>query len=546
MKLPTAKEMQELDRCAIETFGIPGIVLMENAGGGTVRLMEKELGTCRGTFACIFVGPGNNGGDGLVIGRHLHQLGCRPIFFLLTQPDNLSGDAATNMEIVRNLRLPYHVIDSSVRVSTVPVLFKQIESQGLPCYAIVDALFGTGLTRDVSAHFAETIKLINNRSFAHNVPVVAVDCPSGMNADTGKQMGTCIRADITATYGLPKPGHFLQDSRELTGKLEVIEIGIPPEAQERVGISNALLDSGYLNRISPLFHRQPSTHKGNYGHLLIVAGSVGKTGAAMLSGRGALRGGAGLVTLAVPKGVNTIIESGLWEAMTVPLDGSEEQFTEADVAQVLQLAEDKKAVVIGPGIGTDRSTSAFVLELYRKLPVPLVVDADAINILAANPAEIRKAQGIRIFTPHPGELSRLIGWSTDEIQGNRLKAAHRACELVNSDISRHIVIIKGAGTIISQPGEPLLLNTSGNPGMATGGMGDVLSGIIGALLCQGFRPMEAAAAGTFLHGAAADRLYQQRGVGYTASEVADMLPLAIREHIVHGGTDGKHLSQAAR
>lgn len=528
MKLPTAHEMQQLDRCAIDDFGIPGIVLMENAGSGTVRLMDRELGSCRGTFACIFVGPGNNGGDGLVIGRHLFQLGCRPVFFLLTQPDNLTGDAATNMEIVKNLRLPYHVIDSNVRVSTLPVLYKQIESQGYPCYAIIDAIFGIGLTREVGDHFADTIQLINNRSFAHNVPVVAVDCPSGMNTDTGKSLGACIKADLTATYGLAKPGHYLQDSREKTGKLEVIDIGIPAVAMERVGISNELITHAYLDNLSDHFQRKLSTHKGNYGHLLVIGGSTGKSGAAMLSGHGALRSGTGLVSMALPKELNGIVETGLWEAMTIPLNSSKHCFVKQDAQQVLELAHGKKAAVIGPGIGTDKSTTEFVLQIYRQLTIPLVVDADAINILAAHPEEIPKAQGVRIFTPHPGELSRLIGWSTDEIQANRRKAAQKACEMINNELSRHVVIVKGAGTIICQPGEPLLLNTSGNPGMATGGMGDVLSGIVGSLLCQGLRPLEAAAAATYIHGIAADHLYHASGVGYTAREVADMLPTTMQ------------------
>lgn len=524
MKLPTAEEMRALDRCAIEDFGIPGVVLMENAGSGTVRMMERQLGLCKNTFACILVGPGNNGGDGLVIGRHLYQLGCRPFFFLLVHPDKLTGDAAINMNIIKNLKLPFHLIDSEVRVSTLPVLFKQIESQGFPCYAIVDAIFGTGLKREVEGHFAAAIQTVNRRNFGHGVPIVAVDVPSGMDADTGKQLGSCLKANFTATYGLAKPGHYLHDSRELTGKLEVIDIGIPVDAQERISVSSELLDQGLIERLTPTLRRKHSSHKGDHGHLLIAAGAQGKTGAAILAARGALRGGGGLVSLLVPHALNAIIETSLWEAMTIPLPGSENTLSASDVSAALEYAVGKQAAVIGPGIGTSPDTADFTRQFYQKLPIPLIVDADALNILAMNPKDIRKTEGLRIFTPHPGELSRLLGWSTTDIQENRLEAAKQACARFNSDGSKHIIILKGAGTIICQPGRRLMINTSGNPGMATGGMGDVLSGIIGSLLCQGCEPFDAAAAAVYLHGAAADSLYRSKKVGYTASEVADAVP----------------------
>jgi len=538
MMLPTARQMQALDRCAIEEFGIPGVVLMENAGGGTVRMMERLLGPCRNTFACILVGPGNNGGDGLVIGRHLHQLGCRPIFFLLVNPDRLTGDAATNMAIVRNLKLPFHVIDSEPRVPTIPVLFKQFESRGLPCYAIIDAIFGTGLQREVQGHFAATINIINTREFAHGIPVVAVDCPSGLDADSGKIMGTCVHSDYTATYGCAKPGYFLNDSRELTGRLEVIEIGIPPETQERVEISNELLDETIISRISPALKRKYSSHKGDHGHLLIVAGSTGKTGAAILAARGALRGGCGLVSLCIPHRLNSIFETSLIEAMTIPLTASADCFSSLDGDLILEQAAGKRAMVIGPGIGTDADTAALVRRLYRELTIPMVVDADALNILALDPEEIRRAGGVRIFTPHPGELSRMLDWTIRDIQENRLEAARQARAAFNSDTSRHILVLKGAGTIVCQPGRRNLINTSGNPGMATGGMGDVLSGIIGALLCQGCDPFEAAAAAVYLHGAAADILYQEGGAGYTAGEVAEALPPVLKALLAGEGPNG--------
>lgn len=382
MKLPTALEMQNLDRAAIEEFGIPGIVLMENAGLGTVLMAEKVLGSCENTFALIFVGPGNNGGDGLVIGRHLHQRGCYPVFFFLVNPDSLKGDAAANLQIIRNLKLPFHVIDTPKRVETMPVICKQFESRGMPCYAIFDAIFGIGLCREVSEHYADTINLINKGGFVQNAPVISADTPSGMDSDTGKILGTCVQADFTATYGCAKPGHFIHGSSQLTGKLEIIDIGIPPEVVFRAGITTELTtESSFASLIKPLF-RTHDSHKGSHGHLLILAGSTGKTGAAMLAAKGALRTGAGLVSLCVPADLNSIFESTLLEAMTIPLAASGGILSIDDFETISASLEGKDAVVIGPGIGQDKATSELIVKLYGEISCPMVIDADAINIFA--------------------------------------------------------------------------------------------------------------------------------------------------------------------
>lgn len=528
MKLPKAKEMQALDQCAIQDFGIPGVVLMENAGVGTVRMMEETLGSCAGTFACIFVGPGNNGGDGLVIGRHLHQHGCQPIFFFLVKPDQLRGDAAINLEIIQKLRLPFHVIDTHARVETIPVLYKQFESRGLPCYALIDALFGTGLTRPITDHFAAIIKLINRRDFAHGVPVISADCPSGMDADSGKVLGTCVKADQTATYGCAKPGHYIHDSVELTGNLRIVDIGIPPEAIEKTGITTELVTRDVFRKIARQLTRQTSSHKGSHGHLLVLAGSPGKTGAAILSTSGALRGGCGLVSLCAPSALNVIYEASLVEAMTIPLPNSSTILSIDDVDTISESIDAKTAVVVGPGIGTAPETAKLIISLYENVTLPLVVDADALNILAAHKGSLSPPAGPRILTPHPGELSRLIGCSVKDIQDNRLEAIRTACSIFNNSKAQHVIILKGAGTIIATTEGATLINTTGNPGMATGGMGDVLTGLIGALLCQGISLTQAAAAAVFLHGAAADSLYENIGNGYTATEVAEAIPSTLK------------------
>jgi NAD(P)H-hydrate epimerase len=528
MKLPGSKEMKAIDRCAIEDVGIPGVVLMENAGTGTIRLMERQLGSLAGSFCLIFIGPGNNGGDGLVIGRHLHQRGCKPIFFFLVDPDTLSGDTAINLAIVKTLKLPFHVIDSPSRVKTVPVLIKQIESRGLPCCAIIDAIFGTGLSKQIKGQFADAIDLLNDLASAKHIPVIAVDIPSGLNADNGKILGRCVQATMTATFSCAKPGHVMHGSTDYTGDLHIIDIGIPPEVVSKADINTSMITAETAAGWTVQLTRKSQSHKGIFGHLLILAGSAGKTGAAILAGKGALRSGCGLVSLCVPHDLNNILETCLIEAMTLPLPASSSQFNVSDLSTIIRHAEGKSAVVLGPGIGEDSRTAELVLYLFQNLEQPVVVDADALNIIAHHQDQVKKFGGPRIFTPHPGEMARLIGQTTDEVQENRLKAAKMCYEKYKNRGKDLIVILKGAGTLIVTPDKEIMINTSGNPGMATGGMGDVLSGMIGAFICQGMSPVVASGAAVYLHGMAGDRLYDQMGQGYTASELVEILPANLK------------------
>lgn len=531
MKLPTALEMQELDNSASDIFGIPSIVLMENAGLGTVKMLDNVLGSSKNTFALIFVGPGNNGGDGLVIGRHLHQRGCHPVFFFLVNPDTLKGDSAVNLQIIKNLKLPFHVVNNSTKVETIPVLCKHFESRGLPCYVIIDAIFGIGLCRDVGEHFADTINLINESGFGQHSPIVSVDTPSGLDSDTGKVLGTCVRADYTATYCCAKPGHFIHGNFSWTGKLEIIDIGIPPEAIHRANITTELANADTFTTLAQPLLRQRASHKGSHGHLLILAGSTGMTGAANLAARGALRSGAGLVSLCVPHDLNTIFETTLIEAMTIPLPHSSQCLSIADWELISNIIKTRQAVVIGPGIGMDPNTAELVLQTYLTAQCPVILDADALNILAAYRDRLHAPAGPRIFTPHPGELGRLLDKPTDAIQDNRLDAAMLGCDLFKNDLHDIVLILKGAGSIIAAGDGSTIINTTGNPGMAAGGMGDVLSGVIGALVCQGLCPLDAAVAGTYLHGAAADRLYEKYGAGFLASEVAEMIPTVLKSYL---------------
>ncbi len=529
MKLPFAHEMREIDRCAIEDYGIPGIVLMENAGLGTVLMMERELGTAVDSFALILVGPGNNGGDGLVIGRHLHQRGCEPVFVFVVAPQSLQGDAARNVRIVQALDLPLFIFDSSEAVQSLSALVTNLRSGGKPCYAIVDALLGTGLTREINGHIAELIGLINTEAWASAIPKVAVDIPSGLNADTGLFQGACIRADHTATYSCAKPGQLLEGGRDVCGRLHILDIGIPPAVFTALAIQQKAVTARTVALSLARIRRSSLSHKGNNGHLLVIAGSLGKTGAAILSVKGALRSGCGLVSLCCPHDLNAIFETSLVEAMTIPLATAHSATGMESVLAIEQHLAGKRAVVLGPGIGLTEATVQLVLHLYQTVPLPMVLDADALSILAHHKDQMQAPPGPRIFTPHPGEMARMLGVSVATIQHDRIGAASSACQLFDREAGQCTVILKGAGTVIASSRGQIWINTSGNPGMATGGMGDVLSGIIGALICQGLDPQEAACAAVYLHGVAGDSEWERVGIGYTASELADALPQSIQQ-----------------
>lgn len=511
MKVAKAGEMRELDRRAIDEYGIPGVVLMENAGQATVEVIRRWRGRLSGQKVLIVVGPGNNGGDGLVVARHLHQAGCQVVVLALVRATAWSGEAAINWRIVRKLPVRVvEVIDNEEALAFLKEL-RQVDF-------VVDAIFGTGLRRAVEGHFAMVIELINQCGW----PVVAVDIPSGLDSDSGKPLGCCLRAEVTVTYGLAKPGQLLQPGVEYVGRLEVVDIGIPKEMVAGAGLGIELLERSDVAPLLP--PRRAGSHKGTFGHLLVLAGSQGKTGAALLAAQGALRSGVGLVTLGVPQLLNPIFEASLLEAMTVPL--ASEYFLGADdYAAIASALPGKEAVVLGPGLGTEPETADLVLRLYREVGVPMVVDADALNIIGQSPPASVAPAGPRVLTPHPGEMARLTGLTTRAIQAGRLEIA--------SAYAREkgvVLLLKGAATVIAAPDGRLAINSTGNPGMACGGMGDILAGVIGALLAQGVAAWEAACVGAFVHGLAADRLARARSRGgFLASEVAAELPAAFHE-----------------
>jgi NAD(P)H-hydrate epimerase len=522
MKIARSAQMQALDRTSIEEIGIPGIVLMENAGRGTVDAMEQEYGAVQGKTVCIFIGPGNNGGDGLVIARHVAQRGGRPFLVFLISPGKLSGDAGINAEICNKLGFIQYVIHHEDEVRQIKELIRQLHFRN-PVHSLVDALFGTGLSRNIEGYFADLIKFMNSLSVIGQWPVVAVDMPSGLCADTGTPLGCAVQADLTVTYGLAKPGHF-HHGGELVGKLTVLDIGIPHRVVKQADLRGQALDCCAIAQM--IRDRGAAAHKGTYGHVLTLAGSEGKTGAAILAGKAALHSGCGLVTLAVPAALNPVFEVSLPEAMTIPLPHSQKAFSLVDYDLICEELVGRQALVIGPGIGTHPETGSLIHRLYQELKLPMILDADALNLLAAVPESLTKTGGVRILTPHPGEMSRLTGTSIAAVQKDRLAAAGQLAKDLMRTEHEVIVVLKGAGTVISSSNGDWAINSSGNQGMATGGMGDVLTGLIGGLLVQGYRPWQAAVIGVYQHGLAADILAEQRSHGFTASEVAETLPQA--------------------
>ncbi len=526
MQLATAEQMRELDRRTIDEVGIPGMVLMENAGKGTVVSMEECFGPVQEKAVLVFVGPGNNGGDGLVIARTVHGLGGLAYIYYLVDPEKLSGDAGLNYRIIQQLNIPSMVLDTA---ETLPDGHDAIRATCArhPVHSIVDAIFGTGLIRELSGHYLETVHFINKLHQEGNIKVIAADLPSGLETDSGNILGSAVEADLTVTYGLPKPAHFHHGGFNI-GQLSLIDIGIPPEIQNTSQLEGSCLDKS----ITAFLQRKTiASHKGSNGHLLILAGSLGKTGAAILSGQGALHSGAGLVTFAVPNGLNTVFETALLEAMSFPLPHSDTSLSNDDYDLIKTVSVGKNAMVIGPGIGTEKQTEQLVLRLYSENTLPQVLDADAINILSKHPEIIGNPAGPRIFTPHPGEMARLLATSTTVIQSNRTKAAGWLESSSNKTKYPLVTVLKGAGTVVANSSGQWAINTTGNPGMGAAGMGDVLSGIIGSLLVQGYSVWDAARLGVYLHGLAADIIAHSTPYGFTASQVAANLPAAIGQSI---------------
>lgn len=516
MRLCSAAEMMDTDRQAIQERGIPGVVLMENAGRACCSKISE-------TFAGLFPGPvlvvagrGNNGGDGYVIARILGDAGWQVETLVLAEAADIAGDARVMMEIVENLGLPLTCVGDE------PSLARKF-SRSAPAL-IVDALFGTGLNSAVRGLQAAAIDLINGSSAA----VVAVDIPSGVNGSNGRVMGRAVRADLTVTFDRAKIGHGSRPGADYAGRLEVVDIGIPRRGRRELQSRVELLDGRAARDLLP--ERSAAGHKGRFGHLLIVAGSQGKTGAAALAGQAAVRSGCGLVTVAVPAAVHDIIEVKLTEAMSVPLTEAGEGLGAAAREQIVALLEQRQALAIGPGLGVSPALVTLVRELLERVSRPLVIDADGLNLLSGQ-LDCLAAVADRqvVLTPHPGEMARLTGLSVAEIEADRFEVARDLAGQCGA-----VVLLKGARTVIAAPDGRVNINSSGNDGLASGGSGDVLTGLIGGLLAQGMDAFGAASLGAWLHGRSAELVAASSGTaGMAATDLLPLLPVS-RQELVKG------------
>ena len=504
--LVTAQTMRELDRAAIGDYGIPGAVLMENAGAGAVRAILEKWPSIR--RVAIVSGSGNNGGDGYVIARHLINRGVEAVTFLMADREKIRGDARINLDVLARMNAPLASVKSE----------KDLERlrAGLSAYdLIVDAVFGTGLAKELTGIHAKCVEVLNSA----NLPICAVDIPSGLCSDTGRPLGCATRADLTCTYGLRKIGQVIYPGAEYVGKLVLVDIGLPRDMVERLAGQNRLLSASYVRGLLP--SRKPDAHKGDFGHLLVVAASPGKTGAAAMCAEAAVRSGAGLVTVAVPASLNAILEVKITEAMTLPIaDGGSGYIASEAWRDMDGAVKRATALAIGPGIATELGTKEFFFELIAKTKTPMVIDADGLNILATKPTALKKSGARTVLTPHPGEMARLLGISNAEVQADRIGAARMLAEKTGAT-----VLLKGARTIVAAPDGVIAVNPTGNAGMASGGTGDVLTGIIGALLAQGLKPFDAACAGAWIHGRAGDIAALDIGeISLKAGDLIDALP----------------------
>jgi len=514
MKLVTAKQMASIDRRAIEQYGIPGIQLMERAGTSVFTTISKMWDQMAAKKVALFCGKGNNGGDGLVVARLLAEHGASVLVLLLGKKDDSKGDARTNLNRALELNIPVREILKEADLAGA-------EKAAQDADLLIDAIFGTGLKGAVRGLAAEVVEIINCCA----KPVIAVDIPSGLNADGGEIPGPCVQADTTVTFGLPKIGQVFYPGKTKCGRLLVADIGYPSEVIEKEGCEIDLVTSEEVAQLVP--RRAPDAHKGSCGRIAVIAGSVGMTGAAALASMAALRIGAGLVTLGLPASLNDILEVKLTEVMTKPLPEVRKRRCIAlrAIGEIRRMLSGSNCLAIGPGLGTHHETTEMVRRVVaRETTVPTVVDADALNALAKDVSPLQETKAQIVITPHAGELSRLTGKPIPEITASPLKAAQ--CFAQEFKV---VVVLKGAPTVIATPEAELYVNSTGNAGMATAGSGDVLTGTIAGLIGQRLTPAEAAVCGVFIHGKAGDLARQLKGeMGLVAGDILQLLPDAIQ------------------
>ena len=518
--------MREVDRATIEQYATPGITLMENAASRTVEAAEKRYGPFDSKSALIICGRGNNGGDGAAIARLIHARGASVLLLLLGRVEDSRGDARENFEAARQIASSNGDTFRLVEVENAEQLKSEAAARARD--VLFDAMLGTGLARPAAGLFQEAIELLND--YASRSPLIAVDVPSGLASDSQELIGPAVKAHLTVTFTAPKPASVLPPASDYNGELVVADIGSPDELIQAAGSKLNLVTPEMIAAWLTASRRKPDANKGDVGKVLIIAGSRGKTGAACLTGEAALRSGCGLATIATPASSQPIVAArAIAECMTEPLAETESGAVAREASdRAIELAAARDVIAIGPGLGsTDESTRDFVRRVVGRAARPTVIDADGLNALAPWPDESgESARSPLILTPHPGEMSRLIVKPIDEIVRNRVAIARDfATE------SKAILVLKGSRTLVAAPDGEVYVNPTGNSGMASGGTGDVLTGIIVGFIAQKpDDPLRAVISAVYLHGLAGDLAAEWRSIrAMIASDITAMLGQAIIE-----------------
>ncbi|MBQ7418716.1 MAG: NAD(P)H-hydrate dehydratase [Acidaminococcaceae bacterium] len=515
MQILLAEEMRALDRAAEEEIGIPGIVLMENAGRAVAEAAEKMLGSCCHKRIVIFAGKGNNGGDGSGAGRWLHNRGADVALVLAARAEELSGSAADELQYYISCGAPVmEVTDPEDEVQ-----FGKIENLALRADLVVDALLGTGFSGKMRPLFSRLCHCINSAKKENpGCKVLAVDVPTGVSSDTGAADRQAVRADATVTMALPKLGLYLYPGADFVGELQVADIGMPSSLLAEAAGNRHLITKETVTAMLP--DRPKNAHKGTAGRVTVVAGSYGYIGAAALCSFSAVKGGAGLVTLLTPESAREILAVKLTEVMVKGIP-EEEDTLATEASDVIAEAMDKADVLaIGPGLGVSEETGNMIREILVTAEVPCVIDADAITALQDHTELLSHMLAEKVLTPHPGEMARITGLTVAGIEKDRVEIARSCAEKWQA-----VIVLKGVPTIVALPDGMVYVNTTGTPAMATGGSGDVLTGLIAALIGQGLTVADAAVAGVYLHGLAGE-LAAKGSIGLAASELLHMLPEA--------------------
>ena len=524
MRLVTADEMRRLDRATIEGGHVSGPELMERAGAGVVAAMERRYGAPLGLRVLVLAGPGNNGGDGFVAARHLRAHGATVAVGVLGPLEKLRGDARVHLERMQAAGLEPVALEDEADLARLLAARDQWD------FAL-DAVLGTGARGEPEGLAAAAVQALRELD-ERGTCIVAVDLPTGVNADTGAIARRAVRADLTVTFGAPKRGHFLYPGRAFAGALEIVEIGLVDGDGDDAGFPFALATAGEIAALLP--QRDPRAHKGSVGRVLIAGGSPGLTGAVALAARAATRSGAGTVQCAVPEGLHDILEVKLTEEMALPVaQGAGCALSPAAAGAILACAATVDALVVGSGLSRDAGAAELARRIVAESPCPLVLDADGLNAFAEHAGLLSTARapyppsapqgggrGSRVLTPHLGEMSRLTGIPPEELEARRLDACREWAMTWGC-----VLVLKGAPTVVADPDGRVTVNPTGHPGMATAGMGDVLAGVVAALLAQGLAPYDAARAAVFAHGQAGEHCARFMGpVGFGAGDVAEALP----------------------